>query len=522
MKRILLIVVVLLCGPLAGSAAAHHATDAPPELTPAVSRALGPGTSQTEAGLFRVPLASGGAVRTHGPDLAPTAADNFTAGLEAAGSDDRFLSGAAERAPICATDNSMQVLYARQATTPDAFAASVPAIRTTVRRSNNVLNEDAITSGGGGADYKVICASGGVIDVKSFITASTSFSGVVSSAQAAGYTASNRNYAIFLDAGGGNTCGVGSLYDDNSPGLGNLHNTQGGYAVIYRGCWTGVTFMHEVGHNRGAVQEQAPHSTGDGFHCNDGHDVMCYAPDGGDRNQTMIQPYPCPTVTYFDCGFDTYFDAAPEAGEFLANHWNLGRQGQNFLRVTAAGAPNQPPVAGFSYDCDALACDFTDSSTDDSSIVSRSWAFGDGQTSTAVDPSHTYADPGTYSVTLTVTDDDGVSDGQMTQVAVSEEPDPPDEVAPNTSISEAPAKKTRIKRALFEFAGSDETTASENLVYECALDDKAFKPCGSPKAYSSIKPGRHRFQVRAVDEAQNADSSPASHSWKVAKPRRKR
>ena len=31
-----------------------------------------------------------------------------------------------------------------------------------------------------------------------------------------------------------------------------------------------------------------------------------------------------------------------------------------------------------------------------------SWDFGDGGTSTAQNPTHTYATPGTYSVTLTV------------------------------------------------------------------------------------------------------------------------
>jgi hypothetical protein len=132
---------------------------------------------------------------------------------------------------------------------------------------------------------------------------------------------------------------VGSLYFADSPSLSNPHNTNGGYSVIYKGCWTGTTFMHEVGHNRGAVQPAAPHSTGDGAHCNDGNDVMCYAPDGGNRNQFMT--HPCPSVTLFDCGYDDYFDAALEPGEFLANHWNVGTTGQNFLAIIA-GEPEPP------------------------------------------------------------------------------------------------------------------------------------------------------------------------------------
>jgi len=42
-------------------------------------------------------------------------------------------------------------------------------------------------------------------------------------------------------------------------------------------------------------------------------------------------------------------------------------------------------------------------------IISWSWEFGDGGTSSEQNPSHTYFSPGTYSVTLTVTDEDGLS-----------------------------------------------------------------------------------------------------------------
>ncbi|TAK00821.1 MAG: PKD domain-containing protein, partial [Chloroflexota bacterium] len=54
--------------------------------------------------------------------------------------------------------------------------------------------------------------------------------------------------------------------------------------------------------------------------------------------------------------------------------------------------------------------DFDDRSTDpDQDIASRLWDFGDGATSTDVDPSHTFAGPGSYPITLTVTDSRGHS-----------------------------------------------------------------------------------------------------------------
>ena len=73
-----------------------------------------------------------------------------------------------------------------------------------------------------------------------------------------------------------------------------------------------------------------------------------------------------------------------------------------------AQTPNVAPTASFSEDCTAgLSCAFTDLSTDnDGTIKTRSWEFGDGATSTAANPTHLYAANGTYTVKLTVTDDD--------------------------------------------------------------------------------------------------------------------
>lgn len=83
------------------------------------------------------------------------------------------------------------------------------------------------------------------------------------------------------------------------------------------------------------------------------------------------------------------------------------------------GPGNQPPVASFSFTVNGLAVAFTDSSSDsDGTIASRSWNFGDSTTSTATNPSKTYGAAGTYTVSLTVTDNQGTTNTTSRAVSV--------------------------------------------------------------------------------------------------------
>ena len=97
--------------------------------------------------------------------------------------------------------------------------------------------------------------------------------------------------------------------------------------------------------------------------------------------------------------------------------------------------PNQSPTAGFTNSCTGLSCTFTDTSSDpDGSITAWSWNFGDGTTSSAQHPSKTYAAAGTYTVSLTVTDNNGATGSTSKSVTVSSGGTSPCGADPNTSI----------------------------------------------------------------------------------------
>lgn len=78
---------------------------------------------------------------------------------------------------------------------------------------------------------------------------------------------------------------------------------------------------------------------------------------------------------------------------------------------------NQPPIAEFTYFCEGLKVSVDASgSTDDGAIVSYAWNWGDGTFGSGKITSHIYAAPGTYTISLTVTDNYGLTDEESVEI----------------------------------------------------------------------------------------------------------
>ena len=79
------------------------------------------------------------------------------------------------------------------------------------------------------------------------------------------------------------------------------------------------------------------------------------------------------------------------------------------------GTPNERPTAAFTVDVSEGSAplevhfDASSSTDPDGQIVSYAWNFGDGNTGSGRIVTHTYADPGSYTPSLTVTDDRGAA-----------------------------------------------------------------------------------------------------------------
>lgn len=96
---------------------------------------------------------------------------------------------------------------------------------------------------------------------------------------------------------------------------------------------------------------------------------------------------------------------------------------------------------------------------------------------------------------------------------------PADTEAPVTKFAQGPKKKitttSRTAKVTFKLASSE-----PGSTFLCKLDKGKFRKCG-PKTSYTVKPGRHRLVVVAIDTSGNADATPLKKKFSVVRLRKR-
>src|SRR5438876_4184414 len=165
----------------------------------------------------------------------------------------------------------------------------------------------------------------------------------------------------------------------------------------------------------------------------------------------------------------------------------------------APGSVNQPPTAaaGGPYTSNegaALAFDGTGSSDPDGDALTYAWTFGDGTTGAGVRPTHSYADNGTYTVTLTVTDARGAASAPATASATIAN------VAPVVTA----AAQAATAGASFTFSATFSDAGASDGPWAYTLDwgDGSPATTGSATSQSAGVTAAHTYAAAGSDTVQ--------------------
>ena len=190
---------------------------------------------------------------------------------------------------------------------------------------------------------------------------------------------------------------------------------------------------------------------------------------------------------------------------------HLRARGGNSLRIDDTDQPikatlfqyledDGAPTARFDYATNDLEVTFdTSESTDDVGIVTFDWDFGDGETSDEQNPVYNFVGPGTYDVTLTVTDADGLSDSFTQSITVDGVPVIPVANA-SSNVQSGPAPLT------VEFTGSGSTDDVGIVSYVWDFGDGSTSSEEDPM-YEYTVPGTYNVTLTVTDADGNADES---------------
>lgn len=157
---------------------------------------------------------------------------------------------------------------------------------------------------------------------------------------------------------------------------------------------------------------------------------------------------------------------------------------------------NPQPTPYFTFNNNANSVNFTNGSSD---ATTYSWDFGDGNSSTAASPQHTYAAPGQYTVTLTATN----SCGSQTYSTV-------------VNLSCSPLSVSIQSAGTLQFCEGNSvelsTTAVTGYVYQWLQDGQLISGAQSA-TYSATASGVYTLQITDAQQCPGSSNNLTVNVW---------
>ena len=161
---------------------------------------------------------------------------------------------------------------------------------------------------------------------------------------------------------------------------------------------------------------------------------------------------------------------------------------------------NKLPKTDFSIDTTSLRNKKVFTAKSNSTDLTFTWAFGDGSTKTGNEVEHPYSAPGTYTVTLTTTDNQNCSDTVSRSVVIEASNKVPNVFTPNgdgtNDFFMISANGARLKLEIFNRWGYKmfSRTGTENIVWD------GYNPQGT-----LVAPGTYFYVITVEEGSTNYD-----------------
>lgn len=160
---------------------------------------------------------------------------------------------------------------------------------------------------------------------------------------------------------------------------------------------------------------------------------------------------------------------------------------------------NKEPVADFSFKVKGRKVFFESSARDpDNDLLSFFWSFGDNQSSELENPEHVYLENGSYNVTLTVKDNEGLTSTKQKKISVFEDNSEELSLLPSTKIIASVTEGFAVLAVEFS-AETKNFQNPDNLEYFWDFGDNSTGK-GKTVSYLFQNPGNYRVALRVTDK----------------------